>query len=216
MSTSNQSLYRFSGSALCLAGLIVFLINLIFTPQILAIESFAASAASSAWAWRLGFASFNGILLLLASVGIYIWYREKQTTGSLSLLLLASLIIGNAMLLAHEWNQFLFVRDLAINFPETLEQLEDLEGFTLFDLSAAIGVGLFFFGWLIAVILLWKGKVFGRNGSILILLGLISSPLLAAVLPIVYAGIISSAFLGLGWFLLGRALLTAGKTVRTN
>ena len=217
MVTSNQSLYRFSGIALCLAGLLVFLINLIFTPQIVAIESFAESAASSVWAWRLGLACVDGILLLIASVGIFAWYMEKNGQIGRGLLLLSVLLVGNSLLLAHEWNQFLFVRDLAINFPETLEQLEDLEGFTLFDLSAAVGVGAFFFGWLIAVILLWAGKVYNRNGSLLILLGLVASPFLAAVLPLVYAGIIANAILGLGWFLLGKKLfMEANNMVERN
>ncbi|MBT8270476.1 MAG: hypothetical protein KJO25_00390, partial [Bacteroidia bacterium] len=142
-------LIKLSAWALILAGVLVTFVNLIFTPQILAIEDFAQSAASMAWAWRLGLASLTGILLVISAFGILALFEKKQPGTLRGLLLFVILIIGNILLVAHEWNQWLFVRDLAIHFPETLNQLEDLESFSLFDLSAAIGTLGFFLSWLI-------------------------------------------------------------------
>ena len=110
------------------------------------------------------------------------------------------------MLLAHEWNQFLFVRELAISFPDTLDQLNELEKFSLYDLSATFAVSVYFLGWLTGVIILWTGNMMRPHIALLIITGLVASPILAAFIPIVYAGIISSLLLGSGWFLLGRRL----------
>ncbi|MDH3608322.1 MAG: hypothetical protein OEQ24_03640, partial [Gammaproteobacteria bacterium] len=70
-----------------LAGILLFLLNIIFTPQILAIEDFAESAASTAWAWRLGLASLTALLLIFGSLGVYALF-EKKRPGSLAALIM--------------------------------------------------------------------------------------------------------------------------------
>ncbi|NNK73966.1 MAG: hypothetical protein HKO94_12325 [Flavobacteriaceae bacterium] len=209
MSNYPYRLFRLSGVSLCLAGILLLFVNVVFTPQILAIDDFAQSAASSAWGWRLGLASLTGLLLLVGSVGIYTYFNSKLPASIKGLILLVLLILGNGLLLAHEWNQWLFVRDLAINFPDVLNQLEDLEGFTLFDLSAALGVSAFFLSWIISPILLWTSKVIDKRICILMILGIIASPFVAIITTPLIGGIVSSLLLGSGWFLLGRTLITA-------
>ncbi|NNF73657.1 MAG: hypothetical protein HKN00_00610 [Flavobacteriaceae bacterium] len=142
-------------------------------------------------------------------MGIYTYFNSKLPASIKGLILLVLLILGNGLLLAHEWNQWLFVRDLAINFPDVLNQLEDLEGFTLFDLSAALGVSAFFLSWIISPILLWTSKVIDKRICILMILGIIASPFVAIITTPLIGGIVSSLLLGSGWFLLGRTLITA-------
>jgi hypothetical protein len=195
-----------SGILLGLAGILLIFINVVFTPKFLAIEPYSEGVASSVYAWRLGLASFIVMISIIASVGIYSYYIEKYPNSMRSIMLLLSLLIGNSMLLAHEWNQFLFVRELAISFPDTLNQLNELDGLSLYDLSAILAASLYFLGWLVGVIILWTSQVIKLRVALLIILGLVASPLLANFIPVVYAGIISSLLLGAGWFLLGRRL----------
>ena len=201
-----DKLSRMSGILLGMAGILLVFINTVFTPQILAIESYTEGAASSAYAWRMGLASMTAMISIVASVGICFYYTQKYPNSWRSIILLLSLVIGNSMLLAHEWNQFLFVRELAISFPDTLDQLNELEKFSLYDLSATFAVSVYFLGWLTGVIILWTGNMMRPHIALLIITGLVASPILAAFIPIVYAGIISSLLLGSGWFLLGRRL----------
>ncbi|MBT8268315.1 MAG: hypothetical protein KJN59_03755 [Bacteroidia bacterium] len=203
MTVFPSRLFRLTGSALCLAGVLVFLVNVLFTPKILAIENFAESAASTAWAWRLGLASLTGILLIISSVGVFALFEHRKPGKIAGILILILLLVGNALLLAHEWNQWLFVRDMAIHFPDTLNQLEDIDGFTLFDLSAVIGVSAFFLLWVISAIILWAFKIVKWHIPVLIIVGLVSSPIFTIIATPALAAILSTAVVGLGWFLLG-------------
>ena len=190
-----------------LAGITLLFLNIVFTPQVLAIESYADMVVSNAYAWRLGFSCLTVLVLILASPGVYQLYCQKTGQHIKGIILLMALLIGNSFLLAHEWNQFLFIRELGISFPDTLEQLNELEGFSLYDLSAIIGISLFFLGWVVSAILLWKAQILNGYVTLLILIGLVASPLLATIIPLVYAGMVSSLLLGSGWFLLGQKLV---------
>lgn len=212
MTSFSSRLSRLSGFSLCLTGILLFLINVIFTPRILAIDDFAESAASSAWAWRLGLACFVALLLIIGSVGIFEHFEQRKPGRVASLFTLMVLLSGNALLLAHEWNQWLFVRDLAIHIPDALNQLEDTDGFTLFDLSALIGTSAFFLSWILAAVLLWMNGIIKKHIAILMIAGLVSSPILSVFSLYVIAIIISTFLLGLGWFLLGLQLLKGSIT----
>ena len=207
MPSFSTRLLRLSGLSMILAGILLFLLNIIFTPQILAIEDFAESAASTAWAWRLGLASLTALLLIFGSLGVYALFEKKRPGSLAGLIMLVVLLTGNALLLAHEYNQWLFVRDMALNFPETLNALEDLDGFTLFDLSAAMGAGGLFLAWIITAIMLWTYKVCDKRICILMIVGLMSSPIISIVASPDIALVVSTAILGFGWVLLGRAVL---------
>lgn len=148
----------------------------------------------------------DSCIIDLSFPGIYQFYYQKNGHSIKSLILLISLLVGNSFLLAHEWNQFLFIRELGISFPNTLIQLGEQNRFSLYDLSAILSISLFFLGWVVSAILLWISKILNWYIAILIITGLVASPLLAAIIPIVYAGIISSILLGAGWFLTGRKL----------
>lgn len=207
MPSISTRLMRFSGLSLVLAGVLVFLLNILFTPKILAIEDFAEQAASSAWAWRLGLASLTALLLIFGTLGVYALFEKKRPGTVAGVVVLVVLLAGNAMLLAHEYNQWLFVRDVALNFPETLNALEDLEDFTLFDLSAALGAGGLFIAWTVAAIVLWAYKICNKWICILILVGLVSSPVFTIILSPAVALVVSTAILGAGWIWLGRSVL---------
>lgn len=209
-----DKLSRLSGILLGMTGILLVFINVVFTPKFLAIEAYTEGVASSAYAWRLGLASFIAMISIIASVGIYFFYIKKYPNSMRSIILLLSLLIGNSMLLAHEWNQFLFVRELAISFPDTLNQLNELNGFSLYDLSAILAASLYFLGWLVGVIILWTSNVIKFQVALLIILGIVASPLLANYIPVLYAGIISSILLGVGWFLLGRRVYQSPSFTR--
>ena len=206
MEQNINKLSRLCGISLALAGLLLLFINTVLTPQMLAIKPFTESVASAPYGWRSGLASLTAGLSIIASVGIYILYSNRHPNSWRGIILLISLIVGNSMLLAHEWNQFLFVRQLAISFPDTLDQLNDMEAFNLYDLSATIAVSLYFLGWSVGIIILWLGQTVKYYIALLIIIGLIASPLLAQFIPVVYAGIIASILISTGWFLIARKL----------
>ena len=204
-----DKLFKISGMLFVIAGILLLVINIVFTPQLLAIESYEEGVTTYVYAWRLGLACFTALSCSLGSIGLFFLYHKENPNKWTGIILLFSLIVGNSMLLAHEWNQFLFVRELALSFPGTLEDLNELEGFSLYDLSAIFSVSIYFLGWLIGTIILWKGKVIKPIVALLIVGGLIASPLLAAFLPVVYAGIIASILLASGWLFLARILFSA-------
>jgi len=107
------------------------------------------------------------------------------------------------MLLAQEWNQIFFVRDLALRTPETLIALETTRELDLGDVGAIIVFSFFSIGWILFCISIIVAKVYRPIGSVLIIIGFFAAPILGAILPSMWGLILGSAVLSCGWFLVG-------------
>lgn len=196
-----SKLMRYSGISMALAGVLTFVINAGLTPLMLAGPSGVETASSDVFLWRQSLSAITAILLFLGIVGVYERQAEKAGLFGLFSFLLA--FIGCAMLLAQEWNQIFFVRDLAIRAPETLQILEGSEGPHLPDVGALIALSFLVIGWSLFSISLIRTKVYQKWSPILIVVGFFATPILAAILPAVWGMVIGNAILAAGWFMLG-------------
>ncbi len=185
-------------------GALMMLINVGLTPLLPIDAPFAELAASQVFAWRQSLAIVAVLLLCIGSVPLYLAHIERTGLGGSIAFILA--FAGSAFLLAHEWNQVFFVRDLALRLPASLEALEDAPGMTLFDFGALIAASTFTLGWLGFAASMLANRLYGRLGPILLIAGFFAVPILGAALPLPWGQIPGNIVLGTGWILLGRQL----------
>lgn len=185
-------------------GVFTALINAGFTPLLPIDAPFAELAASRLFAWRQSLAIVAALLLCLGSVALYLGHLER--TGPASAIAFVAAFVGSAFLLAHEWNQLFFVRDLALHGPESLEMLEDTPGMTLFDIGALIAVSVFSLGWICFAVSMLTCRLYSRKGPVLLISGFVLVPILGAALPGAWGQVAGNIILSSGWILLGLQL----------
>ena len=190
-------------------GSLIALINIGLTPLFTPDASFAELAASRVFAWRQGLAIVATLLLCLGSLPLYLGQAER--TGVFGAIAFLLAFLGSAFMVAHEWNQFFFVRDLALHIPASLEALENVSGMTLFDISALVAVSTFTLGWIGFAASMLACRLYSRAGPIVLIAGFFLLPILGATLPALWGQIIGNLLLGTGWVLLGRQLLLFAK-----
>ena len=174
MTEPTRPIMRAGGFALIAGGALAVIVNGGLTPMLATDAPFAEMAASTVFAWRMPLAAVVALLLLVGAVGLYIRHAAKVRWGGAIAFFLA--FVGSAVLLAHEWNQALFVRDLALRVPEGLEALENAEGMTLFDWSAMLAVVTFSIGWIAVAAWLLATRAARRLGPTLVLVGFFAVP----------------------------------------
>jgi len=185
-------------------GVFMALINAGLTPLLPVDAPFAELAASRVFAWRQSLAIVAALMLCIGSVALFLGHTER--TGAAGGLAFLAAFAGSAFLLAHEWNQVFFVRDLALRMPLSLATLEDAPGMTLFDISALVAVSVFTLGWIAFAVSMLVPRAYGRQGPVLLIAGFLLVPILGAVLPRMWGQVIGNLVLGSAWFLLGRGL----------
>jgi hypothetical protein len=205
MEPYNRSRVLGAGGLIVLGGgVFTVLINSGLTPFLPVDAPFAELAASGVFAWRQSLAIVAALLLCLGSAALYLGHVER--TGPASAVAFVAAFVGSAVLLAHEWNQLFFVRDLALLAPESLEALEDAPGMTLFDISALVAVSVFSLGWLAFAVSMLAHRLYSRTGPILLISGFILVPILGAALPGVWGQVVGNIVLSSGWIFLGLQL----------
>ena len=212
--SSESRLLRAGGLIVLTGGLLIALINAGITPLLQTDVPFAELAASRAFVWRQSLAIAAALLLCIGSVPLYLGHAGRAgTVGTIAFL---AAFVGSAFLLAHEWNQVFFVRDLAQRLPASLEALEDAPGMTLFDIGALIAVSTFSLGWISFAVSMLACRLYARQGPMLLIGGFFLIPILGAVLPGTWGQIIGNLVLGSGWILLGRQLLHLARKAGTS
>ncbi len=193
-----------SGVALMLAGVLLAGINLVLTPQLGIDRDFAAVAASTVFFTRQLIASGIALLVLYGLIGL----RETHAgvPGKFGVVAFALAFLGTAVLLPLEWGQAFIIHDMALAAPAGLEALENQDGFSLFDLSAAISAGGFMLGWLVYSGWMLKAGQISKAGPGLVLGGFLAIPLLVVAIGPLWGQIIGSVAAGAGWVMLGRAV----------
>jgi hypothetical protein len=188
-----------AGLALAAAGVSIIAVNAVFTPLI--DPDFATAAVSPEFLARQSLSAFAALMLLFGAVGLD-RARRPGIVGSFAYTLA---FVGSALLLATEWTQIWFVRDVGLFSPETLRAMETGPGFSWSDIGALISFAVFSLGWLLfALVLLLTGAV-SRLGAGLVVAGLIVTPMLGAFG--VWGPAAGSVVLGAGWISLGVRLM---------
>jgi hypothetical protein len=136
------------------------------------------------------------------------WFRHQSYQPSDKIQWFGIAFLGGSALFAHEWAQVFYIYPLANAAPQSLEALENVEGFNLYDFEAAVAAGLYSLGWLAFATLLLIRKTYGRLAPGLVIFGFLAIIVLSILLPQPYGGVLGSIPLGMGYLLLGRKLYT--------
>lgn len=192
------------GVALALAGVTTFAINAGLTPWLRAEAPFAESAASTIFLWRQGLSAVVAVLLLFGAIGVHL--RQAGRSGRFGGFAFLAATVGSALLLAQEWNQVFFVRDLALRAPDLLNELDEQEGLSLSDLGSLLSFAAFSLGWIALAASALRSGAISRRGPVLVIAGFFATPMLGAALPGVLGVVVGNGVLGSGWFLMGRDL----------
>jgi len=196
-----DKLKKYSGISLALGGVFTFLINAGLTPFMQIGDSGVDVAVSNIFLWRQSLSALTAIFLFIGIVGVY--ERQINKAGRFGVFSFLIAFIGSAMLLAQEWNQIFFVRDLAIRAPETMLALDAGKEFALPEIGSIIVFSFFALGWILFSISTILAKVYRKKGPILIIAGFFATPILTAILPGLWGMTLGNAILSAGWVLMG-------------
>ena len=196
-----------TGSALIAGGIIYFVVNGILTPLLPTDIPWVEVFASTTFLTRLSLACVSVLLLLVGSLGLF--RRQSPHTGWGGLLAYAVLFVGCVMVFAHEWGQVFFLHELAKVAPDGLLALEEQDARNLYDIETILGLVGFMLGWILFAISMLVARVFKPLGPALILLGLLSTPVLGALLPDLWGFVVGNVVLSIGWVVLGRELFNS-------
>ena len=204
MRKTSTRYFAWTGIAVAAGGTLTLLINAGLTPFLQPDAPYPETAASSVFLWRQSLSALAALLLLVGSIGLYLF--QADSAGRFGALAFGLAFVGSALLLANEWGQVFFVRELALKNPDVLQAFEDAQGPSLFDIGALIAITAFTLGWLAFSISILLARVYSRLGPILVIAGFFATPILGAALPGVVGLIVGNAVLGGGWMVLGREL----------
>lgn len=196
--------FRLSGLAIATGGVLLIVVNAVFTPMLDTDVPFPEMMASSTYLWRLSLATLTMFLFMIGSPGLHA-YQDK-CSGLFGKITFSLTFLGCAFLFAHEWAQVFFVHSIAVAAPDALQAMEDAEGINAFDIEAMIALVTFTLGWISFAVSMIVARVFARPGPVLIIAGFFAIPLLSAVTSPILGGVLGNAVLGSGFILVGREL----------
>lgn len=194
-----------TGSALCAAAVLTVCINFVLTPM-LPDGLFSDLASSPVFLVRQSLAAAAALLMLFGIVGLHV--SRLGRIGAFGAIAFVVAVAGGAGLFSVEWNQLFTIRDFALHAPQTLNEIEDAEGLTPFDIGALTAAAAFFLGWFLLAISLLASTQYSKLSAGLVLTGFILAPALSALGvtgPWAAAG--ASLVIGAGWFLLGLQMM---------
>ena len=193
---------RWTGGALCAAAILLVVINAGLTPR-LPDGAFSEIAASQVFFWRQCLAALTAFLMTFGVAGVFFAQANRVSFFGRTAFFVA--LAGGLALFATEWGQIFIVRDLALNNPGALDQLEDAPGLTPFDIGAIAAFSVFALGWVLLAISALLARVFTRWSAALLLIAFFITPALGAFGVWGAAG--GSILIGLGWMALGVQLV---------
>ncbi len=196
---------RLSGIAISLGGVLLIIVNAVFTPMLATDVPFPEMMASQAYVWRLSLAAITVFLFMIGSPGVYRYQADQS--GLFGKIAFGLTFLGCATLFAHEWGQVFFVHSMAVAAPDALQAMEDAQGINAFDLEALIVIMAFTLGWIGFAASMLAAKFIARPGPVLIITGFFAIPLFTVVAGPALGGALGNAVLGSGFILLGRELI---------
>ena len=201
----SKTFNRWAGASLVGAGVLTFAINAFLTPFLPHAEVFA----SAIFAWRQGASAVAAVLLLFAAIGVYL--HQADRAGRFGAAAFGLALIGSALLLAEEWNELFLMRDLALRVPDALARLDAGRGLKLYDLGSLIPLAAFVLGWIALAASTIRTGALSRRAAGLVIAGFVATPLLSAILPGFWGGVLGNAILGGGLAWLGVDLLKTSR-----
>jgi len=195
----------FSGFSTAGGGVLVIIVNAVFTPLLPTDLPFPEMMASSAFVWRLSLAALSVFLLMVGSFGLFKY--QSGATGKFGTIAFGLAFLGSAFVFAHEWGQIFYIHNMAVLAPEGLVTMGEAEGLTMSGIEAIIGLGTFVLGWIAFAISMLVAKVFPRLGPALVIAGFFAIPLFSTVFSDNLGGALGNAVLGSGFIILGRELI---------
>ena len=194
-----------SGIAVVSGGVLMIIVNVVFSPLLPLDVSGPEMMASDAFLWRLSLAALAVFLLLVGSPGLF--RHQSGRSGRFGTIAFGLAFIGSGLMFAHEWAQVFFLHPLALVAPDALQAMEDVEGLNLYELEAIFAAGTFVIGWIAFSASMLFAGVFARLGPTLVIAGFFAVPLLTVAVPGIWGAIMGTVVLGSGWILLGRELI---------
>ncbi len=182
----------------------LFITNVILTPLIEDSNAFVDIAQSDLFLLRMSSATLTAALMLLGTVGLYLFQSANSNKFTDLSFLLA--FMGSALLLANEWNQLFTMRALAEQNPEAFIALDSSERMTSYDIGTITTLLSFTFGWTLFSIAMLKESVLSRLGPVGILAGFILTPVLTTFLNPVLASAIGNSVIAFALIILGREI----------
>ena len=196
MAANENPFGRWTGWCLVTAGALFLAIGL-FTAML----DLGNPRPSPVFVWRQSTAVVIGLLLMFGSIGVYAAHPRQDRGWMRALFMLAC--AGSALLVAFEWQELFLARDLALQFPDTFQRLEDAPGMTPFDLGAAIGAAAFTLGWIALAASTVRAEGFSRWGGWFVISGIFALPILSALLPMPAGPLIGSMVIAAGLIRMG-------------
>jgi hypothetical protein len=196
---------RWTGACLVGAGLLTFLINALLTPLL----PHEGVYTSPIFLWRQSASALAAGLLMFGAIGVHL--QQSRRAGAFGAVAFAVALVGSALLLAEEWNGIFLMRDLARRVPDAIVRLDAGPGLKLYDLGSLIPLTAFVGGWIALAASTIRTQALSRRAAGLVIAGFFAIPLLSALLPGVWGGVIGNAILGGGLAWLGLDLVKASR-----
>jgi len=197
-------LRRDCGAALIIGGVLLILLNAVFTPLMPTDDGEAAVRTSWPYLVRLSLAVAAAITYVLGTVGLRL--AQGDRAGRYDQLAFWVAFVGNCLLVGLEWSNVFVLRPVAQVAPEALEALDDAP---LLMAGFASGAGLFTLGWILMAVSVLRTRVTARWAPITVLAGFALAAALGAS-PLGPTGmIIGSVVIGVGFVGLGRGVMVA-------
>jgi hypothetical protein len=193
-----KSMAREFGMALMVGGLLLILLNAVFTPMMPVEDGEEVMRTSWPYLVRLSLAIVSAMALVLGVVGVRLAMGEKA--GVFDKVAFWVAFLGNCLLIGLEWSNVFVLRPVAQVAPEVLESLDAAP---LLGIGFGTGAGLFGLGWILLSISVWRRRLGTRWAPALIVGGLVVAGVLGAT-PLGATGmIIGSVVMGAGMAWLG-------------
>ncbi|HET9793178.1 MAG TPA: hypothetical protein VFS34_01855 [Thermoanaerobaculia bacterium] len=194
---------RRCGRSLEAGGILLILINVLFTPLMISRRGAGPPEATALFLARQSTSAVAALLLIFGCLGIHLVQREVY--GRLGAGAFLAAFVGGCLLFAVEWGNVFLVQPVARIAPAAFAAV-DKDTFS--NLGFASAAGLFALGWLALSLTTWRFGNLSRPAAIATFVGILSIPILQALFKTPGA-ILGNAIFGAGLTALGRA--TAGR-----
>lgn len=191
-------LQRDCGRALILGGLLLIVLNAVFTPMMP--NGASEEVLRSSWPYlaRLSLALVAAITYVLGTLGVRLAQGERA--GVFDQMAFWVAFAGSCLLVGLEWSNVFVLRPMAYVAPAALDTLDEA---VLYRLGFAFGASLYALGWILVAASVWRTGIAPRWVSLTILAGFAVTMALGVVVGlmgmVVGSVVIAIGLVGLGW-----------------
>lgn len=195
-----KALQKDCGRALILGGLLLIVLNAVFTPLMPHDESEEVLRTSWPYLVRLSLAVFAAICYVLGAIGVR--QAQEDRAGVFDKMAFWVAFLGSSLLVGLEWSNVFVLRPVAQVAPEALDALGEAP---LYGLGFASGGSLYALGWILVAISVWRTGIAPRWVPLSILAGFVTTIALGVAVGVLGMAA-GSVVIGAGLIGLGRAI----------